>query len=266
MRRSIRFLVGVVALAVLAAGCGGDSEDESSPTTVPATGPATTSAPTADPRSPGQLAADRARAEQAVLTLADFPPGWKAEPDEADDTTPEVEAARERFATCLGVDPSFIGGGARAGAKADSDDFEDDDNNQVQSSVTMVFSAARARDQLATFRKPQAGGCVEAFVNTALQQSLANPRPGRTAPAGVSFGQARVEPLTVPGLNTDSVGYRARVPVTAEGQTLDALFDIVLALKGRAGITMTFISIGEPFPSALETSLTNKVIDRAPAE
>ena len=67
------------------------------------------------------------------------------------------------------------------------------------------------------------------------------------------------------GLNTDSVAYRARVPVTVRDQTAEAVFDIVLALKGRAGITMIFIAIGEPFPAELETSLTNTVINRAPA-
>jgi hypothetical protein len=268
MRRSLRFVVGMLAVAVLAAGCGGDSDEESSsttaPATSPATSPATTSPPTSDPRSPDQLAADRALAERAVLKPADFPPGWTGEPD-TDDTSPELDAARERFATCLGVDPSFIGGGARAGAKAESDDFEDDDNNEVQNTVTMVFSRERAVGQLETFRKPEARGCFETFVNSAIQQSVQNPGPGQTAPPGVSFGQARVEVLSVGGLNTDSVAYRARVPVTVRNESADALFDIVLALKGRAGITMIFISIGQPFPTDLATSLTNKVIDRSPA-
>ena len=268
MRRSVRFLVGIVAVAVVAAGCGGDSDDESSSITTPATGEVTTSpattAPASDPRSPDQLAADRGAAERAVLKLADLPPGWTGEPD-TDDTTPEVEAAQQRFATCLGVDPSFIGGGARAGARAESDDFEDDDNHQVQNTVTMVFSRERALQQLETFRKPEARECFETFVNTAFQVSLRNPGPGQTAPPGLSFGEARVEVLSVGGLRTDSVAYRARVPVTVREDTAEAVFDIVLALKGRAGITMIFISIGAPFPAELETSLTNTVIDRAPS-
>jgi hypothetical protein len=269
MRRSVRFLVGIVAVAVLATGCGGDSEDESSSTTTPATSettasPATTGPPTSDPRNADQLAADRAAAERAVLKLADLPPGWTGEPD-TDDSTPELQAAQQRFATCLGVDPAFIGGGARAGARAESDDFEDDDNHQVQNTVTMVFSRERALQQLETFRKPEARGCFESFVDSAFQLSLRNPGPGQTAPPGLSFGEARVEVLSVGGLNTDAVAYRARVPVTVRNQTAEAVFDIVLALKGRAGITMIFIAIGEPFPAALETSLTNTVISRAPS-
>ena len=262
--RRCRFLVVVVAVAVLVAGCGGDSDDESSSTTEPAPGPTTTAVPTADPRTPAQLAADRAEAEKAVLKLTDLPPGWTGEPD-TDDTPAEVEAAQQRFATCLGVDPALIGGGARAGARAESDDFEDDENHEVQNTVTMVFSRERALQQLEAFRKPEASRCFEEFVDTAFQLSLRNPGPGQTAPPGLSFGEARVEVLSVGGLNTDSVAYRARVPVTVRNQTLDALFDVVLALKGRAGITMFFIAIGEPLPAALETSLTNTVIDRAPS-
>ncbi|HWC12786.1 MAG TPA: hypothetical protein VG455_16375 [Acidimicrobiales bacterium] len=264
MRRSVRFLVAVLVLAVLAAGCGGDSGEDSSSTTAPETSPATTSAPGSDPRTPGQLAADRAAAEEAVLTLADFPPGWTAEPD-TDETSPEEEAAGERFAACLGVDEALVGGGARAGARATSDDFEDEDNNSVQSTVTMVFSRERALQQLETFRKPEAGACFEAFVDAAIEYSIRNPGPGQTTPPELTFGDTRVDVLRPAGLNTDSVGYRARVPLTVGDESADAIFDIILALKGRAGITMIFIGIGGPFPSALETSLTNKVIDRAPA-
>ena len=269
MGRSVRFVVGIVVV-VLLAGCGGDSDDESSSTTaapatsVATTSPATTAVPTSDPRTPDQLAADRAEAEKAVLKLTDLPPGWTGEPD-TDDESPEVDAAQQRFATCLGVDPSFIGGGARAGAKAQSDDFEDDENHQVQNTVTMVYSRERALQQLETFRKPEARECFEAFVDAAFQVALRNPGPGRTAPPGLSFGEAEVELLSVGSLHTDAVAYRARVPVTVQDESAEAVFDIVLALKGRAGITMIFIGIGEAFPADLETSLTNTVIDRAPS-
>ncbi len=261
--------MSLVAVVVLAAGCGGDDDDEeSSSTTAPAvtgtTSPATTSTPAADSRTPEQFAADRAAADMAVLKLSDFPPGWTSE-SSTDDTSPELEAARDRLADCLGVDRSFLGRGGRAAAKAESDDFEDDDNNQVQNTVTLVASRERALAQLAPFRRPQARDCVETFVNTAIEQSVTNPRPGRTAPPGLSFGRARVEALDVPGLHTESVAYRSRVPVTVQGETRDVLLDILLALKGRAGITMIFISIGQTFPAELATSLTNAVIDRAPA-
>ena len=263
MGRLVRFLVGIVVVA-LAAGCGGDSDDEPSSGTTSPPGPATTSAPGSDPRTPAQLAADRAQAEKAVLQPADFPSGWTGEPD-TDETSPEEEAARGRFAACLGVDRSFVGGGARAGAIAKSDDFEDDSNRSAQNTVTMVFSRERARQQFEIFSRPEARGCFEDFVDDAVEFSIRNPGPGETAPPGVNFGEAHVDILRPTGLNTDSTGYRARVPVTAEGDTLDVIFDIVLALKGRAGITMTFIGVGQPFPSALQTSLTNKVIERAPS-
>ena len=264
MRKAVGFVVGVVAVAVLAVGCGGDSDDESSSTTTQASAHATTSVPGSDPRTPAQLAADRAQAEKAVLQAADFPAGWTGEAD-TDEISPEEEAARERFAECLGVDRSFVGGGARAGAIAESDDFQDDSNQSAQSTVTMVYSRERALQQFEVFGGPAARGCFERFVDAAVEFSLRNPAPGETVPPGVDVGQARVDVLRLAGLNTDSIGYRARVPITAAGESLDVLFDVILALKGRAGITMTFSSFDQPFPSPLATSLTNKVIERAPS-
>ena len=255
MGRAVRLLVAAVAVAVVAAGCGGDSGEKTSSTTV-------ASAPT-DPRGRGQLNTDRAAAENAVLRLSDLPSGWTGEAD-TDDSVPEVDAARVRFADCLGLDRGLIGARARAGASASSDDFEDGTNLQVQNRVTVLPTPERAREQLAALKQPSAGGCFETFVNAAIELVVGNPGPGRTSPPGVSFGRAQVEGGSLAGLHADSVAYRAKLPVTKESQTVDALFDVVLAVKGRAAISMFFIGIGRAFPADLEASLTNAVIDRAP--
>lgn len=252
MRRSVRFVVGIVALAVLAAGCGDDTEDETSPTTTPATSPTTTAAPAADPRTPEQLAADRAAAERAVLKLADFPPGWTAEPD-TDDTSPEVQAARERFAACVGLDRSLLGPATSDRPSAESDDFENG-RLEAESRVTMMPSANRANEQLVALRKPESRGCFETFVNAALQQL-----------ASRGSVQVHVDVLNLAGLHADSLGYRAMLRVTDRGETVEAFIDILLAPKGRAVINTFFVNIGGPFPADLETSLTNTVIDRAAA-
>jgi len=253
--------VGVLAVVLVAAGCGGDDDKNTSPTTVASTTPPTTTAspPTSDPRNEAQLASDKAEAERVVLRLTDLPAGggWTGEPD-TDVDTPEDEAARAQVGECLGVDPSLIAGGSRGRAKAESDDFENEQNQEVSNSVTVVSSRERASQQLAAYQKPEAPRCFETFVNQALKSSAA-------ATPGVSIGTARVASLDVPGLNTESAAFRATVAITGEGQTVDLYMDIVLALKGRTGISMTFMGLGAPFPANLETSLTSKVIDRAPA-
>ncbi len=80
----------------------------------------------------------------------------------------------------------------------------------------------------------------------------------------MSFGQVKVEDLKVSGLHADAVARRVKLPIIAEGQTADAIFDVVLALKGRVTIDMTVQSLDRPFSPAMETTLINKVIDRTP--
>ena len=128
--------------------------------------------------------------------------------------------------------------------------------------MTVVASRERAAQQLAAFTQPEAPACIATFVNTAIKSTASGPG----VPAGVTFGNAEVEQLDLPGLNTDGVAYRATMPVTAEGQTIDFFLDIVLALKGRTGISMTFVGFQTPFTTDFETSLINTIIDRAPAD
>jgi len=266
MRKPVRALVGILVAAIVAAGCGGGDSDESSPTTTAATsGPTTTAAtpPTSDPRSAREFASDKAEAERVVLRLTDLPPGgvFTGEPD-TDTDSPALDAARDRFGECLDVDPSLVAGGAKGRATAESDDFEDEEGNQISNSVTVVSSRSRGAEQLAAVEKPEAPQCYEAFVNDAITESASGP----DAPPDLAFGSSQVETLSLPGLNTEGVAYRAIVPVTTQGQTIDFFLDIVLALKGRTGISMTFVGIESPFLADFETELTNKVIDRAPAD
>jgi hypothetical protein len=255
MTTSIRHVVGVLGLLVLAVACGGGSRRAT-----PASGLGTTNQVTED-----NVARDRGAAQRAVLQLSDFPSGWTGTPSTDDPTAAENKAGQKRFAACLKVEPSLIGAGAASEATAASDDFGDSDNHQVSSTVTVTPTAKGVRGVLDAVRKPEAPGCFQAFVNDALVSATRHPKPGEELPPGVTFAKAEVDRLTMPGLDGDYVAYRARVPVVVEGQSVDATFDMALTLTGRTGTTMTFISFGAPFPAELETQLTNKVLGRAPA-
>ncbi len=246
-----RLAAAASALLLLAA-CGDDTSASSSPTTI-------------DPRSATQLTADKAGAETAVLKLGDLPPGWTAQPSSPDsERSAQQRSAEAEFAECADVDPSVIGAGISSATRAKSEDFSDDGDHQVEGSVTVIATREAAKAQLNSIRKPEVPKCLASFVNRAIKSSIENPRPGQSAPTGVEFGDAKVETLNLPGLHATSVGYRTIVPVRAEGRSVDVNLDIVLALTGRTGISMTFTSFGSPFDSAIEVELTNKVIDRAP--
>jgi len=237
------------AALVVAGGCGGGSGKASSP-------------PVSDPRSSSELAADKAEAQRLLLRLPDLPADWTAEPDTAG-AKAQRTATRERYAACVGESPLLVGGRDRAGAE--SDDFVDQNDQKASNAITVWPSRETARAELESSRQPKARGCYEAAVNGAIQEAVKNPPPDDPLPPGVTFGQVKVEVLNVPNLHADSVALRATLPISAQGQTADAIFDVVLAVKGRTTIDMTLQNLGEPFSPGLETTLINKVIDRAPA-
>lgn len=248
MMKAIGRVVMVPAVLVLAAGCGaGATRHASEPT---------------DRRPASQRADDDATVGRTVLRLSDLPAGWAATPSTDDPSAPPSKAGEKRFAGCLKVDPSLFGAGAGSDATAQSDDFSDTDDHEVSSSVTLT-TADRARSVLQAVGKPEATGCLEAFVNDAVRSTVRQPKPGDELPAGITLGKAEVVPLSLP-VHAESAAYRTKVPVSVEGQSLDAWFDMVLSLRGRVGATMTFISFGEPFPASLAADLVNKVVDRAP--
>lgn len=243
-------LVGVAA--VLVAGCGDKSSSSSTSTTV-------------DPRSPTQVAADKAAAAGAVLTLADLPPGWTAKPKAGDSPrSTEQRSAEAEFADCAGVDPAFIGAGRASTTRAKSE-FSGDAERQVASSVTVVATREAAKEQLNSVRKQTVPACLAKFVDRAIRSSIENPKPGVAPPTGATFGDAKVTVLNLPGLHATSAGYRTTVPVRLGDRAFDVNLDTVLALRGRTGISMTFTSFGSPFSGDAEIGLTNAVIDRAPS-
>jgi hypothetical protein len=240
-----------VAGAVLLLGACGGTSTSSSSTTI-------------DPRNPTQVATDRAAAASTVLKVDDFPAGWTAQAN-ADSTARSAEqrSAEAQFAECADVDPSVIGGGDTSPTRAKSDEFSDGSDHQVDNSATVVATIELGRQQLDSIRKPAVPGCLATFVNRAIQSALKNPNPGQAPASDVTFGEAKVVTLDLSGLHAPSVGYRATVPVRIGDRSADVTLDLVLALTGRTGISMTFTSFGAPLDNALEVGLTNKVIDRA---
>ncbi|HEX8769919.1 MAG TPA: hypothetical protein VF711_04035, partial [Acidimicrobiales bacterium] len=201
IKSSSRFILLSAAALVLVAACG-DTSTSSSPST------------TVDPRSSVQVNTDKAAAQAAVLKLTDLPEGWTAQPNSDESaSSPEQRSAEAEFADCAGVDPSLIGAGRSSPTRAKSDQFSDQADHQVESSVTVVVTPEAASDQLNSVRKSTVPGCLAKFVDRAIKSSIAKPPAGQTAPTEVTFGDTKVEALDLPGLHATSVGYRATVPV-----------------------------------------------------
>lgn len=200
-----------------------------------------------------------------MLKAADFPAGWTGKPNPETSKSADQKDAEQRFAQCAGVDPSVVGAGETEAAHARSDEFTDADNHQVENSVTVVATVAQAQSELSAFKAPAVPACLTSLVNRVIQSTLNSPRNGQPPATGVTFGDPNVEQLSMPGIEGDSIAYRATLPVNVGGSgSVQANFDLFLALKGRAETSMTFTSFGAPLPPGTQVELTNKVVDRSP--
>jgi hypothetical protein len=227
---------------------------------------APSSSSSSGPRTSEQLAADQQIAQAALLRLSDFPSGWESTPrDPSTSDTPELQAATNKFAGCLGVNPSLLGDGSdSAEAEAKSDKFTDSHDLEVESTATVSTSSEQAA-AVNLLKQPSARGCFQDFVTAALSDALAHPDPGEELPKGVTIGDPDVGQLNLPDLHGESVVYRATLPVSAGALRIKLFMDFAFASKGRTGLFLSFLNVGDPFPQDLEVQLTNTSIDRAPA-
>jgi len=255
-------LVVTVALiaALLVGACGGSSKSSSS--TSSSSGSSTSSSPSS--RTAEELAADQQTAQSIVLKIDDFPSGWKhkARPQSTDDT-PEAKAAAQKLAECLGIDPALVDDSSDPNkAKARSDKFTNGEL-QVESTATVQASVEHKNEVLEAFRKPEAIGCFEDFINTAFTSAL-SASDSSQLPAGTEIGGITVTAGDLTGIHGDAIDFRATIPFSVQGQSIKLVSDFVFVLKGRTTFDFSFDNANEPFPADLAVQLANASIDRAP--
>src|SRR5690349_13602269 len=190
-----RRTLGLVCVVVLVAACGGGGKGSAGSSSAAAAGGNSTPS-----RTPDQLAADTQTAQSVVLQLSDLPSGWEAKPrDPSTADTPEAKAATKKFAECVGVDPSLVGQqDDPSKARAESDKFTDSHDLEVESSATVEPSSDAGQQAITAFAKPEARGCFQDFVRTAVEYSLQHPAPGKQLPQGASVGDAEVGAVNLP--------------------------------------------------------------------
>ncbi len=240
----------VLLVATLAAGCSGDSDDSGSERE-PERATTTTQ----------NVAADRAVAEQAVLKLSDFPPGWQAKPHEESPDDPDLS---RQLSECLRVDLSLLEGKAND-ASTDSPDFESPDEEEVGSSVGLAPTSTKAQELFAIFERPETPGCLTKAVSQSIETALKKPKPGQEIPAGVTVGQVSINRVSFPTIGDRTVAFRVTVPVRALGLALSVYADLVVALRGRAAALLSFTDFGSPFSTDQAQRFTKTVVDRLPA-
>lgn len=144
--------VALGLVAVLAtAGCSSGSKKAATPATIAPT-TATVVSKTGDVNA-------------AVLSLADFPSGWKSNPHKA--ATSNV--VQQSIATCLHVPLAVVDTAQHK--HADSDDFAGPAGVQVQSGVVEFASAAQARTAVDVYQQPTAAQCQRNAYTAQLKSS-----------------------------------------------------------------------------------------------
>ena len=240
-----RLLLLVVVIILVSSGCAkDDSEAEQSRSTTTTTQSTTTPAEIVDP------ARDKTRAEALVLTQDDLPAGWTVKqpsPDDASATT------HDELDACIGApDPDTVESASVEGAT-----FYMGGGTNVTSSARFVQTAEDAQADFAALKGDELLPCAEQALTAGLEAEFAGQE--------VVVEDVIVSSLTVSRVGEETLGFRAEVSLSIEGDVRAFFVDIVLILDGRAELSVDFFSAGEPFDPALQDDLVNKVGDKLAA-
>jgi hypothetical protein len=232
-------LLPLCVLFVLAlAACGGGKSDTSTKdTSAESTAPSTTASP----------AGDTDVAKKLVFVQSDFPPGWTDKP--ADQTqTPDDKATSKELSDCVGTS-----GEAQESARWKGDDFSMG-QTQVGSEATVVKDETTYQKDVDAIKGSKLQTCVKDTFNKELTKQLGS------APTSLDLST-----LDVPKHGDLTTALRMKVGATIQGVSLDLYLDVVVMGKHRAETTATFLNLGQPFDSALQKTLVDKLGARVDA-
>lgn len=217
-------------------------------------------APATTPDTRSGLAADRAAAQAALLTLSDFPAGWSEVPDDEED----VEGADREVAACVGqTGDSIIDTGE---AEASTGDFTDPEGNvTISETVGLAVSEDDATSQLAALEEPGVTGCIQSAFRDFIADEIDNPpTPAESLPEGASVGDVTFGRLNVMPVGDQTVAYRATIPISVEGFTIDFYIDVVLVRVGRSLAALSIGSVLSPYPTDQLDGLLATAVERLP--
>lgn len=220
----MRSMCGLTVAMVLAlsAGCGGGDDK-------------------ADP------AADREKAEKAVLKAADFPSGWTAKPHEKLPLEDELAA---EIAQCLDIAPPS----ARGSAQVRSQDFTSGFATTASSVITFLKSDEEAAADATALAGPKFVECAQPGYEKQI---------GAVKPEGATLQGVKISKSDFPKYGDRTVSYLAQGTIRLGEITVPVNVDLVWVFKGRAEAFFTFSKgAGPPFPRDVARTVAAKVVER----
>ena len=235
---------GVVAAALLIAGCG--SSHKSSDTAAHASTPTSATTPTATAETRPEVPADHAIAVGALLRLPDFPTGWQQ----------QDQSGGKSSLTC----PAIATARASLSGRATSPQFAKGSDDFVDNAVYVYPSVSAAQASFARLSGPSARLCIGKAFGTQLAKAAAS------TPGKVTFGQPTSGVVSIPSVGDQSAAGRITIPYTASGLNLDAVIDLEFVRVDRGIQVLLFIGSSAAPDSALESNLTRTAADRLAAQ
>ena len=187
------------------------------------------------------LEEDKAVAQAALLTLADFPAGWSEVPT-GDETDGD---AANKLAACVGRESILDVGGA----KASTGDFTDPEGNvTISQQVGIAETVDEAAAQLAGLEEPGVTACIQEATRELFADLIENPpTPADSLPEGAAIGEVTFGRLNVSPVGEQLVAYRLTVPISVEAFTIDFYLDLVFVRQARSVANLQFGSPLEPY-------------------
>ncbi|MCB0993466.1 MAG: DUF2510 domain-containing protein [Acidimicrobiales bacterium] len=199
--------------------------------------------------------ADQARAEGAVLVLADLPAGWEAGPADPDSATTEF--------TAEGCDHlTDVTARADDEPNADSPSFEETAGvSAIENSIAVFGGNGDANSFLDRLAQPETGPCLENLIRDAFEESA------EESPVINSDSITRVEatPLA-PVFGDRAVGWRVAIDVELGGDTATFFSDLLMVRVDRAVSAFQFQNAFTPFDAGVQTTAITAVVERLRSE
>jgi hypothetical protein len=257
MRRLVPLLM---ALLVFIA-CGGGDDEETSADEAAASTSSTTAgdevgepAPsTSSPSDDGGTgdadeSDDQAIAEEAVLRLSDFEPGWRADEPEPDDDDAGITEC-EGFESFDDDAPS-----------ADSKTFVRD-QTEIESSVAVLTTEQESESFMRLLSEESTVECLRQAMQDAVDEGFQDDADLQEQFDSVS---TTVGPVSVGEYGDDAAGYQIEATLEGEELTLDLYVDLLVVRQGRALALYSFVDVFTPF-SGDRDPLVEAVVDRLAA-
>jgi hypothetical protein len=199
-------------------------------------------------------ASDKAQAKKALLVLADMPSGWKTEKGSTSNGTSNFPGAKQ-LAGCIGVSSKLINSNP---PKVDSPYFQNKSGSlEVQDSVSIFASAKVAQAKLGLMANTKSPSCMTTVMNGAFKTKVA-----ASAGKGATLGTITVTRANPANFAKGATGLIISIPITDQGQSVNADIEAVYYIKGARGHEIDFYSYDAPFPASISKTLASTAFNR----